>query len=216
MSTLTSASLGRGMDIDIKGAAKNLLYFAVLGAGAVVMFAPFFFLVSSSLKPDREVMLYPPRLLPSVWQWSNYTVVWEKYDFGLHFLNSAFVTLGRTFLILCTCTLAAYAFARMEFPGRDALFVVFLATMMLPSQVTLIRVYVIVKRMPLLGGNDLFGMGGTGMINTYAGLIIPGFVAATGIFLLREFMRTLPATWMMRRALMVVANSASSTASSYL
>jgi len=127
-----------------------------------------------------------------VWQWSNYTIVWQKYDFGLYFLNSVFVTLGRTFLILSTCTLAAYAFARMEFPGRNVLFIMFLATMMLPSQVTLIPVYVIVKRMPFLGGNDLMGMGGTGMINTYAGLIIPGFVAATGIFLLREFMRTLP------------------------
>jgi multiple sugar transport system permease protein len=178
--------------INLRGAASNLLYYAVLTAGALVMFAPFFFLVTSSLKTDTEVLIFPPKLLPSVWRWANYAEVWQKYSFSVYFLNSAFVTLGRTCLILFTSTLAAYTFARIEFPGRNLLFMLFLSTMMLPSQVTLIPVYVIIKRMPFIGGNDFFGNNGTGMINTYAGLIVPGFVSATGIFLLREFMRTLP------------------------
>ncbi len=181
-----------GHVFSLKGALYNLLYYAVLCAGAVVMFAPFFFLATSSLKTDTEVLIFPPTLIPKIWQWNNYPDVWQKYNFGVYFLNSAFVTLGRTTLILFTSTLAAYTFARMEFRGRNLFFMLFLSTMMLPSQVTLIPVYVIIKRMPFMGGNDLFGAGGTGLINTYAGLIIPGFVSATGIFLLREFMRTLP------------------------
>lgn len=168
-----------------------LIYLA-LTLGAALMVTPFVFLVLSSLKTDTDILAYPPRLLPTVWDFGNYTDMWRQEHFGRFFLNSLFVSIGQTALILATSTCAAFAFARLTFPGRTVMFVFFLATLMLPSQVTLIPVYVLIKQVPLLGGNDLFGMGGTGLINTFAGLIVPHYVSVTAIFLMRQVMLTLP------------------------
>jgi multiple sugar transport system permease protein len=172
--------------------ARDLLTYVALTASALVMTAPFVFMVTSSLKTDTEVLRFPPSLIPQVWDFTSYTRLLDKGEFGQYFLNSAFVSIGRTVLVVATSALAAYAFSRMEFPASRLIFVLFLSTMMLPGQVTLIPVYVLTKRMPLIGGNDLFGNGGTGLMNTYWGLIIPGYVSVTGIFLLRQFMRSLP------------------------
>jgi multiple sugar transport system permease protein len=83
-------------------------------------------------------------------------------------------------------------FAKRKFPGRDAIFVVFLATMMVPPQVTMIPNYLILQHIPFFGGNDFFGNGGHGMLDSYWGLILPGCVSAFGIFLLRQFMQSIP------------------------
>src|SRR5205823_2537897 len=88
--------------------------------------------------------------------------------------------------------LAGYAFARLRFPGRSVLFILVLATLMVPYQVTIIPLFVIVRHIPLFGGNDVFGQGGIGWINSYWGLIVPGAVGAFGIFMLRQFFQTLP------------------------
>ncbi len=88
--------------------------------------------------------------------------------------------------------MAAYVFAKRSFPGRDAIFLVFLATMMVPPQVTLIPNYLIVKHIPLFGGNNLLGNGGHGWLDSYWGLILPGTVSAFGIFLLRQYMQSIP------------------------
>jgi multiple sugar transport system permease protein len=89
-------------------------------------------------------------------------------------------------------SLAAYVFAKRRFPGRDAIFLVFLATMMIPGQVTLIPNYLVLKHIPLFGGNDISGQGGHGWLDSYYGLILPGAVSAFGIFLLRQFMLSIP------------------------
>ena len=88
--------------------------------------------------------------------------------------------------------LCAYCFAKRQFPGRDIIFVLFLATMMVPGQITLIPNYIILKRMPFFGDNDAFGVGGHGMLDSYWGLILPGIVGAFGIFLLRQYMTSIP------------------------
>ncbi len=173
-------------------ALKKAPVYVVLSIGALVMAIPFLFLVSSSLKTDTEILAYPPTLLPKVWDWANYPETWQEGDFSLYFRNSAYIALVQSALVLFTCALSAYTFARMQFPGRQIILLAFLSTMMLPGQVTLIPVYVLIKRIPFIGGNNLWGEGGTGMINTFAGIIIPGYVSASGIFLLRQFMSTLP------------------------
>ena len=170
----------------------RVLTYLALGVGSIVMVTPFLFLLSSSLKGDAEILAYPPTLFPKVWAFGNYVRTWQEGNLALYFRNSAYIAFWQTVLTLLTCALAAYAFARLEFPGRQALLILFLSTMMLPGQVTLIPVYVLIKRMPLVGGNNLFGDGGTGLINTFAGIIVPGCVSASGIFLLRQFMKTLP------------------------
>ncbi|MBX3000706.1 MAG: carbohydrate ABC transporter permease [Caldilineaceae bacterium] len=157
-----------------------------------IMIAPFLYLVTSSLKTNREMLAYPPVLLPTVWAWQNYVDTWQRGNFALYFLNSVYISVARTALTVFSSALAAHAFARLNFPGRSLLFIIVLTTLMLPPQVTLIPVYVLIRYMPLMGGNDIFGQGGTGMINSYAGIIIPGYASAVSIFLLRQFMLTLP------------------------
>ena len=88
--------------------------------------------------------------------------------------------------------LCAYAFAKRKFPGRDVIFVLFLATMMVPGQVTLIPNYIIIQHIPFFGGNDWLGNGGQGWLDSYWGLIMPGTVSAFGIFLLRQYMLSIP------------------------
>nr|WP_246211297.1 carbohydrate ABC transporter permease [Phytoactinopolyspora alkaliphila] len=88
--------------------------------------------------------------------------------------------------------MAAYVFAKRTFPGRDTIFLLFLATLMVPPQITLIPNYLVLKHIPLFGGNDILGQGGHGWLDSYYGLILPGSVSAFGIFLLRQYMLTIP------------------------
>lgn len=171
---------------------RQSVIFLFLAAFSLLMIAPFLYLVLSSLKTRAEMMAYPPVLIPTEWSWQNYVETWNKGDFDLYFLNSTYITISRTALTLVSSALAAHAFARMKFPGSSVLFVLLLSTLMLPPQVIIIPVYVLTRYMPLFGGNDLFGQGGTGMLNTYAGLIVPGYASAISIFLLRQFMQSLP------------------------
>jgi multiple sugar transport system permease protein len=159
---------------------------------SLIMVAPFVFMISTSLKPDREIFQYPTAILPKALDFSNYLDVWRKANFERYMLNTVFVSVGRTLLTLVTSTMAAYAFAKLRFPGRNVIFLFFVMTMMLPSQVTLIPVYVIIKRFPLIGGNNLLGEGGMGMINSFAGMIVPSIISVSGIFLLRQFISSLP------------------------
>jgi multiple sugar transport system permease protein len=89
-------------------------------------------------------------------------------------------------------SLAAYTFAKRRFPGRNLIFMLFLATMMVPPQVTLIPNYLVLKHIPFFGGNDALGAGGHGWLDSYWGLILPGTVSAFGIFLLRQYMQSIP------------------------
>ena len=170
----------------------QILVYLGLSVISFIMVAPFLYLVLSSLKTNEEMLAYPPVLIPTVWAWSNYIDTWQHGAFDRYFLNSLYVSGVRTLLTLFTSALAAHSFARLSFPGRGLLFMIVLTTLMLPPQVTIIPVYVLIRYMPLFGGNDILGQGGTGMINTYAGLIIPGYASAISIFLLRQFMMTLP------------------------
>ncbi len=170
---------------------RGLLY-AVVTAGAVVVISPFLWMVSTSLTPSAEVFAWPPRLIPSSLRFDNYAEAVVRLDFGRYFLNSVVVAGVTTGSVLVFDSLAGYAFARLRFPGRGVLFLFMLATVMIPVQVTMIPVFIIFRYAPLLGGNNLFGVGGTGLINTYAALILPGMATAFGTYLMREFFRMLP------------------------
>ncbi|MDQ6675345.1 MAG: carbohydrate ABC transporter permease [Chloroflexota bacterium] len=149
-----------------------------LSAGAVVMLVPFVWMVSTSLKTPAEVFVYPPQWLPNPVRWSNYADVVRVMPFARYLANTVFVSGGVTFLQLAVSSLAAYAFARLRFPGRDRLFLAYLATLMVPGQVTLIPNFLIVKYL--------------GWIDSYQALIIPQIFSAFGTFLLRQFFLTIP------------------------
>jgi multiple sugar transport system permease protein len=162
------------------------------GALAVIFIFPLLWMLSSSLKPREDLFVFPPTLIPSTWHFENYGRAWEAARFSRYFANSAVVAIGGTLLTLGVCAMAAYAFSKLRFKGRDTLFWAVLMSQMIPGVVTLIPVFLVVKSVPLAGGNNLLGQGGHGWLNSYPGLIIPGVGGAFGVFLLRQFFQSVP------------------------
>ena len=164
----------------------------VLVLGAVAMLLPFAWMISTSVKPPDQLFTVPPTWLPNPIHWDNYVKAMGAGNFGRYAMNSLFLGVANLVTNVLLSALAGYAFARLQFPGRNALFILVLATLMVPYQVTIIPLFVIVRHIPLFGGNDWLGQGGIGWINSYWGLIVPGAVGAFGIFMLRQFFQTLP------------------------
>ena len=161
-------------------AARRVVYYLVLSIGALIVLAPLLWMVSSSLKTDAQIDAYPPVWLPRPIVWQNYVDAWTKLPTGRFYLNSFVIAAFSIVGNVLSCSLAAYAFARLRFPGRTLLFSCALATMMLPGQVTLIPTYILFSRL--------------GWLNTLLPLIAPRFFAtsAFSIFLLRQFFLTVP------------------------
>ena len=174
---LLSFSLGKKWDSRV----TDLVIYAILAIIGITMIMPFIWMVGTSLKTHRELFVWPPQFFPAVPQWQNYPDAWnysESVPFGRFFFNSAFVSIAVTLGQLITCTTAGYAFARLRFPGRNLLFLLYITTLMIPFQVTLVPLYLIMKQLK--------------WINTYYALIVPGLVSAYGTFLARQFMVSLP------------------------
>jgi multiple sugar transport system permease protein len=172
--------------------------YLVLVLGALVALFPFAWMFLGSFKSIRESNLFPPTLVPLEWHPENYLLAWTSppSTLGRYFFNSVVISVVGTSLQLAIGVLAAYAFARLRFRGRDLLFMLVLATTMVPNEVTIIPNFVTIRRFPLVGGNDLWGEGGSGLYDTYAAIILPGLAGAFTIFLLRQaFMRVPNEYW---------------------
>ncbi len=156
-----------------------LLYCLLIGLGCLFAM-PLVWLISTSLKSSEQVGAWPPIWIPYPPQWQNYAVAWTTGHVSLYFVNTAIITLLATIGQLITASMAAYGFARLRFPGREFLFAVLLATLMLPYVVTLIPTYILFKNLSWL--------------NTFKPLIVPAYFGggAFYIFLLRQFFKTLP------------------------
>jgi len=142
------------------------------------MLLPFFWMVTTSFKEESEVLRMPPQWLPKDWLWRNYIKAWNVAPFGRYFFNSFFMSITTTIGEVITTILAAYAFAKMRFFGKNVLFAILLATLMIPGQMLLIPNYVTITRL--------------GWFNRYEALIIPWLASVFGIFLLRQFFRSIP------------------------
>ena len=149
----------------------------ILVAISFTLVLPFVWMLLTSLKPLSEVGL-DTWLPEGGWQWNNYPEVFRKIPFARYYVNSIFIACWVTFLQVFTSSLAAFAFARLQWPGRDKVFLLYLSTMMLPGLVMMIPNYQI--------------MIGLGLVNTLTGLILPAAFTAFGTFLLRQFMITIP------------------------
>ncbi|TVQ13099.1 MAG: carbohydrate ABC transporter permease [Balneolaceae bacterium] len=159
---------------------KKLILYIILSLLAVIFVMPFLWMLSTSLKADQQIFTMPPVWIPETIVWSNYLRVFEVMPFFTYLYNTTLIT-GLTILgSVLSGSLVAYAFGCLEWRGRDALFLLVLATMMLPMQVTMIPVFVLFK--------DL------GWLNTIKPLTVPAFFggAAFNIFLLRQFYMTIP------------------------
>jgi multiple sugar transport system permease protein len=168
------------------------LLYAGLVLLAVAFSFPLVWAFLTSVKSDQEVF-QAGAWVPAVWRFDNYLRATRSVNLIRHFGNSLLVSLIVTSAHLVLASTAGYAFARLRFPGRDALFALVLATLMVPSQATLVPLFILVKHWPLLGDNDLLGRGGFGMLDTYWVLTVPMFATAYGTFLLRQFFLGLPA-----------------------
>jgi multiple sugar transport system permease protein len=169
------------------------LRYAVLIVLAILFVAPFAYMVTASLQPLERMFQNPPQWIPTEPTLDNYRQFFGSgRAIGRWVANSFFVSITITTLQLFFNSLVAYTFAKRKFPGRDFLFFLGLATMMLPSEVTLIPNYLILRSFPLVGGNDLYGVGGQGLLDSYWGLIIPSLMSPFGIFLLRQYMMSIP------------------------
>jgi len=161
------------------GKVKVVGVYVVAMLVAVVTLAPFAFTISASFKTLSEVLDWPPSFIPSRFTLDNYRAVWTISPlFPRWLLNSALAS-GITVLTnVFFCSLAGYAFARLRFPGRDAIFMATLGTLMIPSQITLIPRYIIVHRL--------------GLIDSLAGLVLPDVARVFGVFLMVQFIRAIP------------------------
>jgi multiple sugar transport system permease protein len=146
---------------------------------AILMFIPFMWMVFSAFKPLDEIFLRPPKLLPNNWTLDGFRTAWEGAPFASAYVNSFVVASVVTIITLLTCAMAAYAFARIRFPGNNVLFGIFLATMMVPFQLTIIPLYIILGQLQ--------------WIDTLLALIVPaGLFNAFGVFLMRQYVRGIP------------------------
>ena len=160
-----------------RGAGTVLLHAAMYTLAAVTV-APFLWTVLTSFKEIGDILTYPPNWWPKAFVLDNYVAAFQAAPFGRYYANSLFVALTVTAGQIVTCSMAAYAFARLRFRGRDVLFYILLGTMMIPGQVTMIPGFLILHWF--------------GWIDHYQGLIVPGLASAFGTFLLRQFFLTIP------------------------
>ena len=163
-----------------EGQLKRAAIYLALVAGAVIVFIPFAWTLSTALKAPDRLAEFPPRWIPDPIVWGNFVEAVTIKPFGRWFLNTLFVVGVATTGTVVSASLVAFSFARLRWPGRNALFLVLLATMMLPDQVTLIPTFVLFRQL--------------GWVNTFLPLIAPPFFARNAffVFLLRQFFMTIP------------------------
>ena len=157
----------------------RVIGFIILLAGAFIVSVPFFWMLSTSLKPDRQVYAWPPVWMPSPLMWKNYPTALRYAPFARYTFNTAVITFFNIVGVTISSSMVAFGFARLRFPGRGLLFGIVLTTMMLPQLVTLIPLFVIFARLK--------------WINTWLPLTVPLFFGSPlFIFLLRQFFMSLP------------------------
>ncbi len=154
-----------------------LLYLLML-IGCAIMLLPFFWMLTTSLKTELGTMRTPPQWIPPQLHWENYATAWSMAPFGRYFFNSFFIAIMSTIGEVVTVVLASYAFAKLRFFGKNVLFSILLGTLMIPGEMLLIPNYVTLTRL--------------GWLDSYQGLIIPWVASVFGIFLLRQFFRSIP------------------------
>jgi len=157
----------------------KIIAYTLLTIGSILIMIPVFWMVSSALKPNNQIFLFPPQWIPNPIQWDNFVTAMTSLPFGTYFQNTMIIEVGSIVGTVLSCSIVAYGFARLNAPGRNFWFVVLLSTMMLPGVVTMIPVYLIFRQL--------------GWVNTFLPLIVPNFFgSAFFIFLLRQFFMTIP------------------------
>lgn len=152
--------------------------YSLLILGGITMIAPFLWMLSSSLQSRAQLYEIPPVIVPDPPRWQNYVEMFVSINFARYFFNSCLVSVVVTVVGVVISAMGGFAFAKYEFRGKNLLFLYFIGTMMIPTQVTLIPLFLIFRWL--------------GLLDTYLALILPGLTSAFGIFMMRQFIATLP------------------------
>jgi len=155
---------------------KHFTYILLLGGG-FIMIIPLLWAILTAFKTPAEALMTPPRLLPYEWNFDSFIRLFTELNFNIYLTNTLILVLF-SFVTVIVNMMAGYGFAKFKFKGRDKLFYLVLATMMIPGQATMIPNFIIINQI--------------GLLNTHAGMILPGLAGAFGIFLFRQFMETVP------------------------
>jgi multiple sugar transport system permease protein len=161
-----------------EGKSQSLLIHVLLVLGAILTIIPLLWMLSASLMPQGEATQFPPRLLPSRVTFEHYVGLLTRLNLGRAFLNSLFVAVVATLFSLLLNSMAGYAFAKLRFPGRDRAFSALVAALAIPAQVAMLPLFLLLKSM--------------GLVNTYMGVLIPYVTGIYNIFLVRQFMTSIP------------------------
>lgn len=162
----------------VKNIVLNILKYAILIAGALFTLLPFIWMIASSLKTPAEIVKIPPQLFPEVPQFSNYVEAWNAAPFGRYLLNTIIITAFSTVGVLITTVLSAFAFSRLKFPGKDLVFSLFLATLMIPGEMLIVTNFITITKL--------------GWIDTYQAMIVPWLSNVFYIYLLTQFFMQVP------------------------
>ncbi|MEP6989148.1 MAG: carbohydrate ABC transporter permease [Chloroflexota bacterium] len=156
----------------------RVIVYVVLIILALLMLLPFAWMISASLKLDKDVFRFPIEWIPAVPQWDNYSTIWTRIPFLTFFMNTFKLTVIITLLQLVTSSFAAYAFAKLKFPGRDWLFLAYIGSIAIPWQVYMVPQFIMMRRF--------------GLVDTHLSLILLQAFSAFGVFLLRQFFVSIP------------------------
>ncbi|MCF8240660.1 MAG: carbohydrate ABC transporter permease [Melioribacteraceae bacterium] len=156
---------------------KVILYF-ILITGGIITLAPFVWMLSASFMYDGHANVYPPRFIPDIFTLTQYEVLFQRLDIGKNFINSLFLSITVTAVSLFFNSMAGFAFAKYRFKGKNKLFNLLLSSMIIPAQVTMLPLFLMLKSV--------------GLINTYMAVIIPGMANIFGIFLIRQYVLSIP------------------------
>lgn len=162
-----------------QGWFKTVLMYGLLGGIAIAMLLPLLWMVSTAFKaPTEDIFQFPPQFIPSAPTLGNFQDAWESAPFSRYFFNSLVIAIATVILNLILCSLAAYPLARLNFKGREIIFSLIVATILIPFQIVMIPLYILAVRL--------------GLLNTYLGAIFPSIASAFGIFLMRQAFQTVP------------------------
>ncbi|CCN68502.1 carbohydrate ABC transporter permease [Vibrio nigripulchritudo] len=153
---------------------------ALLSVVAILFLFPFFWMVSNAIRSNEEVFSLPIKILPTVYQWGNFVEAVTKLPFGTFFSNSLIISISVTVITVVVSCLSGYAFARLKFPGKNPLFMTYIATLMVPAIMLIIPLFIMVNAL--------------GMVNTFQGVILPVSFGTFGTFLMRQFFLSIPTT----------------------
>ena len=157
---------------------KNILWYVILLSFSLIFVLPIIWIFISSLKTSNEIFSWPPTILPNEVTFSNYITAFSKGNFVTYFKNSIFVAVAATALTLLINSMAGYALAKFDFKGNKVIFFLFIATLMIPLQVIMVPIFIVLRNL--------------GLYNSLWGIIIPPAATPTGVFLVRQYMTTIP------------------------